>query len=131
MSHRIRSRLWSAVVGSAFASFALVALVALVALAGCAQNEKRTLEFDTARLLKEDLLQGWSLLEKAPPVVGEFDVTFFESAVEGSGAAWDVPSGEALSPRPPYTGAIEGECNYIEEVDRIVVVCPGESDELF
>jgi hypothetical protein len=108
------------------ASQALLLIPLFSIFFGCALNEKRLPTVDTSRLLTEDPMQGWRPLEKAPPVVGDYDVTFSD---QGELAPlMRHPANEKV--RPPFRGSLEGECEYVEESDRVVVICPTRSEQI-
>ncbi len=105
------------------------------ALVGCAHSKQDFFAHEPTRLLEEDLMQGWEAVDKAPPVVGEYDVTFTDTSnfddpilqrnMQGpSSLRYDQPLGEGEL-NPPYRGSLEGNCDYSEDDDgQITVICP-------
>jgi hypothetical protein len=104
----------------------------LSTLPACALNEKRLPSVDTSRLLTEDPMQGWRPVDRAPPVVGDYDVTFSDQGELAPAPIMRHPANESVSPpfNPPYRGSLEGECQYVQEPDRVVVVCPSRSEQI-
>jgi hypothetical protein len=100
----------------------------LSTLPACALNEKRLPSADTSRLLTEDPMQGWRPVDRAPPVVGEYDVTFSDQGELAPAPIMRHPANESVS--PPYRGSLDGECQYVQEPDRVVVVCPSRSEQI-